>query len=576
MASVSPQGFALKSRLKDGLDFIKTFISESAMSSGAAIALLALAVSLVVVLFLWSTNTAFVPLYGNQQSYEASEIINVLDQEQIPYQLHPQTGQVLVGKDTVALARLKLASQGVSERMPTGIESLDKLSEITTSQFMESSRYTHAIEGELAKTIMTINGVSRARVHLAIPERTLFVGRKEQTPTASVVLDLTRSISGDQVNAISNLVAGSITGMNPNSVQIVDQRGNLLSSSVDNDPLVGSGNRQMEYTAKIEGKISQRAQDMLTPILGKNNFRVQVSADIDFSQIEETREQLEGQPVMVQETTVTDSSMDAGAMGIPGALSNRPPAPPGAEEEEDPEAMGAVVTRDEASRKFDTSRSVRKVRFGDSRLKTISLAVLINQKAGDETWTEEELQTISESVQTAAGIDADRGDQFTLQVATFMPPEAVEMPEPSLMDMVVEYEEAIKNLAAFILIALIILVVVRPLVKSLTSGKSGDSEAVYGAEPEPAPKAEKEKAEGDSESEKPVYRDEADAILAQIQSGGISDDSDSMMSIISMSLPEPGSPLEEQIAHLKLLSEKETVRVSEIIKTWINGSENKG
>lgn len=566
MSSVSPQGFAWKSRFSEAKDFLKAYSSQ--FSSMALISLLAVSISIIIVLFLWASNSAYVPLYGNQQSFEASEIVNVLEQEKIDYQIHPQTGQVLVGKDSVAAARLKLAAQGVSERMPTGIESLDKLSEITTSQFMESSRYTHAIEGELAKTIMTINGVSHARVHLALPERTLFVGRKEEKPTASVALNLTRDISSDQVNAIANLVAGSVTGMDPRAVQVVDQKGKLLSKSVDNDPLVGSGSRQMDYTAKVEANIESRAAEMLIPILGRDNFRVQVSADIDFSQIEETREQLEGQPVLLQETTVTDSSMDAGAMGIPGALANQPPAPPGEGADEEA-ALGAVVTRDESSRKYDTGRSIRKVRFGDSRLNSVSMSVLINKKPGDEEWSEDELETISQSVQKAVGIDEDRGDQFTLQIAPFMAPVPVDVPEPTFIEIVAEYEGVLKSLGAGILILLLLIMVVRPLIKSVTREKKKVDESVA---PEPEHKEEPE-AEPESESITQGYMDEADAILAQFSGGASTKDNKSSVSIISMSLPEPGTPLKDQLVHLKLLADQEPGRVSDILKNWINGSE---
>lgn len=566
MSSVSPQGFALKNRLSEAKDFFQSYASH--FSSVALISLLAISVSVIIVIFLWANNSAYVPLYGNQQSYEASEIITVLDQEEIDYQIHPQTGQVLVGKDKVATARLQLAAKGVSERLPTGIESLDSLSEITTSQFMESSRYTHAIEGELAKTIMTINGVSRARVHLALPERTLFVGRKEVKPTASVALHLTRDIDGDQVNAIANLVAGSITGMDAKSVQVIDQKGKLLSESVDNDPLVGSGSRQMDYTANLESNVEKRAAQMLIPILGRENFRVQVSANIDFSQIEETSELIEGQPILIQETTVTDSSMDAGAMGIPGALANQPPAPPGDDAEAAGEA-GVVVTRDESSRKFDTGRSIRKVRFGDSRLNSISMSVLINKKADNEEWTEDELATISESVQRAVGIDEERGDQFTLQIAPFVAPVPVELPEPSFMEMVTEYEALLKYLGAGILILLIVFVVIRPLIKAVTTEK----EEAF-AEPEPEPEPEQE-PENESSSTTQGYMDEADAILAQFAGGGSPKSSKSSTPIISMALPEPGSPLKDQLVHLKLLSDQETGRVSDIVKSWINGSEDK-
>lgn len=565
--SVAPQGsMPLKYRAIAFAETAKGYLKH--FSSMAIVSLLAISVTAIIVAILWVGNKSYAPLYGNNQAFEPSEIITVLENAGISYELHPATGQVLVPRDKVAAARLKLAANGVSERMPTGIESLDNLSEITTSQFMESNRYTHAVEGELAKTIMTINGVTRARVHLAIPERTLFVGRKEETPTASVILDLTRDIDAEQVKAIANLVSGSITGMDPKSVRIVDQKGTLLSEAYDEDPLVGSGSKQLEYLSKIERRISQRASQMLLPILGKDNFIVEVSANVDFSQVEETSETLDGNPVLLQESTLSDSSLDAGAMGIPGALANQPPEPPAMDGEEagDVNIAEAMVTREEATRKYDTSRSIRKIRFGDSRLESFSLSVLINQKGEDQTWTEEELQTISESVRIATGFAEDRGDQFTLQVAPFMPPQAAPMEEKTFMELFNEYRELIKFVLVAIFGLLILFFVIKPLVAEIRGGKRSGSKA--SSDPlidvdEPAEKTEQK-------DEKPEYFDEADAILAQFQGGGIMDET-SDTSIITMSLPEPGSPLEDQLKHLQLLANKETEKVSEIVKSWIDG-----
>src|SRR5690606_20882612 len=130
---------------------------------------------------------------GQQENYDTSEIVNVLESEGIAFELDSRTGNVLVPADKVASARMKLAAQGVTAKMPAGMESLQELSSLSTSQFMENSRYTYAVEGELARSIMTLTSVRSARVHLAIPDRTLFVGRDEQVPTASVIVDLARS-----------------------------------------------------------------------------------------------------------------------------------------------------------------------------------------------------------------------------------------------------------------------------------------------------------------------------------------------------------------------------------------------
>lgn len=185
------------------------------------IALLAASVAAAVVIILWTSTRHYVPLYGKQELYDKANILELLEKMNFSYRLDSGSGNVLVRDDQLAQARMGLAAQGIRAALPAGLEGLDKLSALGTSQFMESARYLHAVEGELARTIIALDGVRSARVHVARPERTLFVGRTEQKPTASVMVDLVggRTLDSEQVEAIVNLVAGSIPGMALESVE---------------------------------------------------------------------------------------------------------------------------------------------------------------------------------------------------------------------------------------------------------------------------------------------------------------------------------------------------------------------
>src|SRR5574344_456991 len=229
------------------------------------IALLAALVATVIVVILWTASQNYVPLYGRQEMYDTANILEQLEKEQVPFRLDSGTGQVLVPEGKLAQVRMALAARGVRAAMPAGLESLNTVSGLGTSEFMETSRYRHALEGELARSIIALDAVRSARVHLAIPKRTLFVGRDEEKPTASVVLDLQpgRGLEPSQVEAIANLVAGSVPGMKPEAVSIVDQAGELLSADMGDKGGFGKLSvQQMEYVRKLEQYVKQRAGDM--------------------------------------------------------------------------------------------------------------------------------------------------------------------------------------------------------------------------------------------------------------------------------------------------------------------------
>ncbi|MGL5666929.1 MAG: flagellar basal-body MS-ring/collar protein FliF, partial [Shewanella sp.] len=324
------------------------------------LALLAVVVASVIVLMLWTATSGYRPLYGSQENVDTSQVLNVLEAEGIPYRLEANTGMVLVAEEQVGNARMVLAAKGVKAKVPSGMEALDN-NALGTSQFMEQAKYRHSLEGELARTIMSLKSVRAARVHLAIPKQSLFIRQEPELPTASVMLQLDPNtrLSESQVEAIVNLVAGSVTGLTANNIKVVDQDGRYLSENISgNQDLSQSRNKQLQYTRELEHSLVANAASMLEPVLGHDNFQVRVTAKVNFNQVEETKESLDPQSVVTQERTSIDDSSNSIAAGIPGALSNKPPK------------AGKDATDDktrnlkqEESRQYDIGRSVRHVRY---------------------------------------------------------------------------------------------------------------------------------------------------------------------------------------------------------------------
>jgi flagellar M-ring protein FliF len=545
-----------------------------------AAALLAALVAAAVVIIMWTSSDEMAPLYGHQESYDTAAIVEVLDAEGIKFDLDSRTGNVLVSKNAIASARMKLAARGVTAQMPAGMESLEGLSSLSTSQFMETTRYTYAIEGELARSILTLDHVRNARVHLAIPKRTLFVGREEQKPTASVILDLSRQLDETQIEAIANMVAASVSGMKPGAVSVVDQKGKLLSAGIGEDSTARASNRQMDYVTRLEEKIVRTAGAMLEPMLGAGNYRIRVSADVDFSQVDETRETLNNEPVLLSETTLTDSAAGQLALGIPGALTNQPPvaannANNGDEENAANEGNGneqAVNRREEVSRRYQTSKAITHTRNAEARVRKLSVSVLVNDGvAPDGAWAPAALEKVTDIVQTAAGLDIERGDTITVQSAPF-----VAAPVPDMTTDVTPWwqellykPEHIRYVVGFLLLLTLFFVGIRPLVRYLTSTASPrttlpatrqrDSEDVDQAFSETEANGELV-TEQDTGGRKPA---------ANIGAAKTEPDHS------SLNLPPPGSELEVQLEHLRLLADKETTRVAEVIRSWVNQSGHK-
>ncbi|MDP5292399.1 flagellar basal-body MS-ring/collar protein FliF [Oceanimonas sp. CHS3-5] len=520
---------------------------------------LALIIAAVVVAFLWQAGRSFVPLYGKQELYDQSRIVEVLEQDQIPFRLDPHSGQVLVEEQQLGPVRMRLASQGVKAMLPSGMDELALNTGFGTSQFMETRRYRHALEGELARTIMALDWVRQARIHLAMPERTLFIGRAEQVPTASVMLDVVPGHGPDpaQVEGIINLVSGSVPGMTRKKVSVIDQSGQLLSDELSlNGQSRGMSLRQVEYTRQLEQQLAQRARDMLYPVLGASNFRVQVTADLDFNAVEETRESLDQTPVLLRETGSENTTRNSLGLGIPGALSNTPPKTDADGEETESNNNQSQRKQREYQRQFESGRSVVHTRYQSGRINQLSVSVLLNKGAAPEGgWGEDQLTQLGQMVQGAVGFSQVRGDSFALSSFDFAPQAVLsEFPDQLAWWQQPETQTYARYLLGAFMVLAVLLLGVRPLVRHLgTNQKAAALRELQATLPAAGQSEGATALASKTDSERPGPHTtlpwEADEREWQ--------------------LPPPGSELTVQVTHLQLLAERETDRVAEVIKHWI-------
>jgi flagellar M-ring protein FliF len=409
----------------------------------------ALAVAALAALWLWSRAPDYRILYGNVSDRDGGAIITALQQMNVPYRFAEGGTAVMVPAGKVAEVRLRLASQGLPKGGTVGFELMDN-QKFGTSQFAEQINYQRALEGELARSINAISAVESARVHLALPKPSLFV-RDQKKPSASVVLTLHRgrAIDDAQVNAVVHLVSSSVAELSPKSISVVDQHGNLLTSPAAARGLDGS---QLKYAQEIEQTYARRIEAILQPLLGAGNVHAQVAAEIDFSIVEATDEKYRpnqdpGSAAMrSQQTSESLQQTGTAAAGVPGALSNQPPATPTAPVAQPPDApprpggqlqmsteLGSLGgarpgnARRDATVNYEVDRSIRHVQQAPGAIRRVSVAVVVNHrdttdaqgKRSAQALTPAELEQIRNLVKEAMGFSAERGDSLNVVNSAF-------------------------------------------------------------------------------------------------------------------------------------------------------------
>lgn len=472
---------------ESGSPFIKNLTTLSVAKQVSLVIALAATLSLAVGVVLWSQSSSYTLLFGSMDAKDMTEVIQTLEQEKVPYQVESKSGAILVPNDNVHALRLKLAALGFPKQAATGYQILDIEQGFGISQFKETTRYHRALEGELAKSVSSLNSVKSARVMLGLPKRSVFV-RKLQEPTASVVIKLYpgRSLNDEQVNAVVYLVSASIPNMKPKSVTVVDQRGNLLTS----DQQIGGMSinlKQLDYVRQIENTLSRRIIQLLSPIVGgEHKIRAQVTAELDFTQQEQTRENYEPNPEAIRsEQEVKEINRNEGPMGIPGALTNQPPrAGLAPEEGYDYEKVPNLKnSKEKRTRNYEIDRTISHIKSSLGSIIKISAAVVIDDKlstdeAGKEVRTpisEEDLKKYRKLVSDTVALDESRGDTLSIVNASFI----YEKEEYVGTEIWEEpwFWNLIKQLIAGILILILVFVVIRPMLREL--GKKEESSLGY-------------------------------------------------------------------------------------------------
>ena len=452
--------------------------------------LIALAAAIIGGGVMWSRAPEYRVLFSQLPDRDGGAVIASLQQLNVPYRV--EGGALLVPSSKLHETRLKLASQGLPKGALAGFELMEN-QKFGASQFLEQINYQRAMEGELARSIQLLAAVQGARVHLALSRNTPFM-RDAPKSTASVLVNLYpgRTLDAAQVSAITHLVSNSVQDLPAANVSVVDQNGALLSNEAGAAGRTALDSSQIRYRHDIEAGYIRRIEAILAPIVGPKNLRAQVSAEIDFSQIEQAEETYkpnqkpEDAVVRSRQSSESSSGDGNGAGGVPGALSNQPPAAVSAPIDAKG-ASGAAATattkngntRNDSVVNYEIDKNIRHIRQATGRVKRLSVAVVVNHKrvldskgkAGAKALSAEETAQITELVKGVVGYDKERGDVVSIANSPFTTPDREVIPEVPLWKQPATIEmalEAGKNLLIAAIVLYLVLGVLRPMLNRMT------------------------------------------------------------------------------------------------------------
>jgi len=433
---------------------------RSKLSAGLGVAALA---GVVLAMTLWSSKGDFKVLYANLSDKDGGAIIAQLSQMNVPYRMSEGGAAIMVPAAQVHDLRLKLATAGLPKGSVSGYELMDS-ARFGQTQFQERLTAQRGLEGELTRSITSMAAVQNARVHLALPNQNGFF-REQQKPSASVLLTLHpgRTLDRAQVAGIVHLVSSSVPELDPKAVSVLDQTGTLLTASADSSPAAGLDAQQLQYVNQIETGYSKRIFALLEPIVGRDNLRATVTADVDFSQTEATSEEFKPNQgaqaqVSIRSQQVSEQSGSTGATpsGVPGAASNQPPvgatAPLTGASQPLQTAQGGAAAgnsgRRDATTNYEVDKTVRVTRNATGNVRRLNAAVVVNNRsvtdAKGKTTTvplsNDEIDKLTTLVRESIGFSKDRGDSVKVVNAPFKvePITNVDVPlwkQPEILDM---------------------------------------------------------------------------------------------------------------------------------------------
>lgn len=411
--------------------------AKSRIGLGLGIAAL---VAVLAALTLWSSQGDYKVLYANLSDKDGGAIIAQLSQMNVPYRYTEGGGAILVPAAQVHDLRLKLASAGLPKGSVVGYELMDG-AKFGQTQFQERLTFQRGLEGELTRSIIAMPSVQNARVHLALPNQNGFF-REQQKPSASVMLTLYpgRTLDRSQVAGIVHLVSSSVPEMNPKAVSVLDQTGTLLSGAQDSATGSGLDAQQLQYVNQIEASYTKRILDILEPVVGRDNLRAQVTADVDFSQVESTSEEFKPNQgpdaqasVRSMQSSEQSGSQGAGPSGIPGATSNQPPVAATAPVTGASSPLQAVQAGGQSNSSrtavtnYEVDKTVKVTRNATGTVKRLNAAVVVNHitktdpkgKTTTVPLTSDELEKLNVLVRESIGFKQDRGDSVKVINAPF-------------------------------------------------------------------------------------------------------------------------------------------------------------
>jgi len=475
----------------------------------------ALFVAIAIIGLVMGRQAEWRVLYANLSDKDGGAIIAQLSQLNIPYKHADGGNAILVPADKVHDTRLRLASQGLPKGSVAGFEMMEA-NRFGMTQFQERLTFQRGLEGELTRSIQALSSVQSARVHLALPNQNGFF-REQQKPSASVLVSLNagRSLDRSQLSGIIHLVASSVPEMKPEAVSVLDETGKLLSTPVDglNGMAGGADAQQLQYVQQIEQMYRQRVLDILEPVVGRQNVKAQVTAEVDFSQTEQTSES--HRPNQTPETSAirsqqlvesSNGSASSTPSGVPGATTNQPPGPSTAPVNGPAQPLAAAGgaaasaatgnSKRESIINYEVDKTIKVVKAGSGVVKRLSAAVVINHqtttddkgKTTTQPLTEQQLEKMTALVRETIGFNQDRGDSVNLMNAPFAK-EKITLPEVPFWKQP-ETQDLARNLAwpvgTLLLGTLVLFGVIRPALKSAVrpAGSRKQVDAMLAEEPE--------------------------------------------------------------------------------------------
>ncbi|MBI2801301.1 MAG: flagellar M-ring protein FliF [Gammaproteobacteria bacterium] len=485
--------------------FVEQNSPMAILRQAAVLLLIAASVALGAYVVMWARTPHYAMLYSDLSDRDLSQIADALKGAQILFDIQAGTGAVMVESSKLDEARMKLAAAGLPKGGARGFEMMDDKDSFGTSQFLEKARYQHAVEGELSRSIARIDNVRGARVHLAVPAESVFA-RQRRDPSASVILDLYAGhlLTPAQVGAITQLVSASVPNLPAARVTVVDSRGNLLTETPGDNAMAVTAQR-FDYSRRLEQSLGERIEAILSPFVGLDGVRAQVTADLDFTATEQTRESFNPDlPAIRSEKLLEEQHAGDGPGGVPGALSNSPAGAASA-----PEQTAAAPTtnaattpsaanpaqvaektssptskRSQTTRNYELDRTISHTKPSLGAIRRLSVAVVVRNPAPVTDATKgkkdkkakgekpaalapEQIERMTQLVKEAIGFDATRGDTVSVTSADFITPPIPEaLPELPVWKQPWVWDVG-KQVLGGMFVLFLVFGVLKPMIKSM-------------------------------------------------------------------------------------------------------------